>query len=123
MVNTASHSARSPISSATLIPWVCSASALARVRFHAVTLYPERARRVASGAPMRPVPIHPTDRLDRAEAIGTSLDDRPIVDGERPPTKGKGWRKLLRPDQDSAAHGHKGSRCKVSAIQSPARGW
>jgi hypothetical protein len=64
IVNTTSLSRRSAIVSATPQPWSAIASALARVRFHTCGFTPARASRTAMAAPIRPAPIHPTERSE-----------------------------------------------------------
>src|SRR5258706_2448586 len=60
MQKTMSRPASSVTSFAIVAPYFTSGSAFARVRFHASTSAPPRARRAAISYPMRPVPIQPT---------------------------------------------------------------
>ena len=59
MLNTTSRSAKSTGRSTTWRPATASGSAFDRVRLYTLTSWPASSRRVASAAPIRPIPIQP----------------------------------------------------------------
>src|SRR5579883_2896971 len=82
MAKTTSALQRSSTLSTITAPSFANGSALARVRFHTLTLCPASSKRVTIGKPMRPMPIQPMSILfmaSRAQATTHRLDDAALI--------------------------------------------